>query len=51
VQANIGAEETMDFTFAELLRSYRARATLSQVELAAALGIHRNTLGGWSRGR
>ena len=34
----------MDFTFAELLRSYRERASLAQTELAAALHIHRNTL-------
>ncbi|HEU4325874.1 MAG TPA: tetratricopeptide repeat protein [Roseiflexaceae bacterium] len=41
----------MDFTFAELLRSYRERASLPQAELAQALQIHRNTLSGWERGQ
>ncbi len=41
----------MDFTFAELLRSYRERASLAQAELAQALLIHRNTLSGWERGQ
>jgi tetratricopeptide (TPR) repeat protein/transcriptional regulator with XRE-family HTH domain len=41
----------MDFTFAELLRSYRERASLAQTELAAALHIHRNTLSGWECGQ
>jgi tetratricopeptide (TPR) repeat protein/transcriptional regulator with XRE-family HTH domain len=44
-------EEEMDFTFAELLRSYRERASLAQAELAAALNIHRNTLSGWECGQ
>jgi tetratricopeptide (TPR) repeat protein len=38
------------FTFAELLRSYRERASLDRAALAAALGVHRNTLGLWERG-
>jgi tetratricopeptide (TPR) repeat protein/transcriptional regulator with XRE-family HTH domain len=41
----------MEFTFAELLRSYRERASLAQAELAASLHIHRNTLSGWERGQ
>ena len=41
----------MEFTFAELLRSYRERSTLSQADLAAALNIHRNTLSGWECGQ
>jgi tetratricopeptide (TPR) repeat protein/transcriptional regulator with XRE-family HTH domain len=40
----------MLFTFAELLRSYRHRASLDQAVLAAALGVHRNTLGRWEQG-
>jgi tetratricopeptide (TPR) repeat protein/DNA-binding XRE family transcriptional regulator len=41
----------MDFTFAELLRSFRERASLDQATLAAALGVHRNTVSAWERGQ
>jgi tetratricopeptide (TPR) repeat protein len=41
----------MHFTFAELLRSYRERASLEQAALAAALGVHRNTISIWERGQ
>src|SRR6185295_11497684 len=40
----------MLFTFAELLRSYRERASLDRADLATALGVHRNTIGLWERG-
>jgi tetratricopeptide (TPR) repeat protein/transcriptional regulator with XRE-family HTH domain len=40
----------MNFTFAELLRSFRQRASLDQAGLAASLGVHVNTIGGWERG-
>src|SRR5262245_43432898 len=43
-------EETMTFTFAELLRSYRERASLDRIDLVVALGVHRNTIGHWERG-
>jgi tetratricopeptide (TPR) repeat protein/transcriptional regulator with XRE-family HTH domain len=41
----------MDFTFAELLRSFRERASLDQAALAAGLGVHRNTVSAWERGQ
>ncbi len=40
----------MQFTFAELLRSFRQRASLNQAALAAALAVHGNTISGWERG-
>jgi tetratricopeptide (TPR) repeat protein/DNA-binding XRE family transcriptional regulator len=41
----------MDFTFAELLRSFRERASLAQAELASELAVHRNTISAWERGQ
>lgn len=37
----------MTYTFAELLRSFRTRAGVSQKDLADAVGCSRNTLSGW----
>ncbi|HEX7733572.1 MAG TPA: helix-turn-helix transcriptional regulator [Ktedonobacteraceae bacterium] len=36
--------------FGDLLKSLRQRQNISQQELAARLGLHRNTLGKWERG-
>jgi tetratricopeptide (TPR) repeat protein len=36
--------------FGELLASLRSRCHLTQMALAASLGIHRNTVGRWERG-
>ena len=40
----------MDFTFAELLRGFRQRATIKHNELAQVLNVHSNTVGAWERG-
>lgn len=37
-------------TFGEMLRAFRKRSHLTQQQLAAALGMHYNTIGGWERG-
>lgn len=37
-------------TFGDLLKGLRKRQRLSQQQLAAQLGIHRNTIGTWERG-
>ncbi len=41
----------MEFTFAELLRGFRQRASLDQRALAGALRVHTNTISGWECGR
>src|SRR4051812_9497008 len=40
----------MDFTFAELLVSYRKRVGVKQQQLADALGRSRTTVSNWERG-
>src|SRR5690348_9491687 len=37
-------------SFGELLRAFRKRSRLTQQQLAAALGVHYNTISGWERG-
>src|SRR5579884_1736870 len=37
-------------SFGELLKAFRKRRRLRQEELAARLGVHRNTIGAWERG-
>jgi tetratricopeptide (TPR) repeat protein/transcriptional regulator with XRE-family HTH domain len=36
--------------FGDLLKTFRKRAHIVQQELAARLGVHRNTIGSWERG-
>jgi transcriptional regulator with XRE-family HTH domain len=38
------------YGFGELLQTFRLRRHLTQQQLAAQLGVHRNTIGGWERG-
>ncbi len=38
------------YGFGELLQTFRQRRRLTQQQLAAQLGVHRNTIGGWERG-
>jgi tetratricopeptide (TPR) repeat protein/transcriptional regulator with XRE-family HTH domain len=42
--------QPIEFTFAELLRGFRKRASLARADLAADLRVHLNTLAGWERG-
>jgi transcriptional regulator with XRE-family HTH domain len=42
--------EAMEFTFAELLVSYRKRVSMKQQQLADALGRSRTTVSNWERG-
>ncbi len=37
-------------SFGELLKSFRSRRQLTQQQLAAAVGVHRNAVGRWERG-
>lgn len=43
-------EEATNSTFGDLLKALRKQKRLTQQELAARIGIHRNTIGGWERG-
>ncbi len=36
--------------FGDILKAFRKRKGMSQLELAARLGVHRNTIGTWERG-
>lgn len=46
-----GTVTTFDkYTFGELLKQFRVRASLTQRELAARMGTHRNTITGWEQG-
>ncbi len=38
------------YGFGELLQTFRQRCRLTQQQLAAQLGVHRNTISGWERG-
>jgi tetratricopeptide (TPR) repeat protein len=38
------------YTFGEMLRAFRQRQRVTQQQLAAKVGIHRNTISGWERG-
>lgn len=40
----------ISFTFAELLRGFRQRASLKQTTLATDLDVHPNTISAWERG-
>jgi tetratricopeptide (TPR) repeat protein/transcriptional regulator with XRE-family HTH domain len=40
----------MSYTFAELLRQFRTREGLTQLDLADAIGRSRNAIGAWERG-
>ena len=43
-------ESLAGFSFGELLKHFRRRQHLTQPQLAAKLGVHRNTIGIWERG-
>ena len=43
-------ESLAGFSFGELLKHLRRRQHLTQPQLAAKLGVHRNTIGIWERG-
>src|SRR5579884_135369 len=38
------------YTFGELLKQFRVRASLNQQELAEQAKVHRNTINGWEQG-
>ena len=38
------------YVFGELLHTFRQRRHLTQQQMSAQLGVHRNTIGGWERG-
>lgn len=42
--------ESTDRSFGSVLRAFRTRGQLTQHQLAAQLGVRRNTLGSWERG-
>ena len=43
-------EEATSSTFGDLLKALRQQKRLTQQELAARIGVHRNTIGSWERG-
>src|SRR5579862_1273764 len=38
------------YAFGEVLKTFRQRRRLTQVQLATALGVHRHTIGSWEQG-
>lgn len=42
--------DSADFVFGSVLKAFRTRGQLTQQQLAAQLGVRRNTLGSWERG-